>query len=258
MTDIEIVELLTKFKNGDIDEKDALCSIKKDYYEDLTFAKVDHTRKYRNGLPEVIYCEGKTVEQIEKIIASMLDKKCNVFGTRLSKEKYKVLSKVYPNIKYNEIARTMTIIECSYKMFDQSVAIVCAGTSDLFVAEEVYETLCILGVKCQKFYDVGVSGLHRLFDQLDEIQKCSCIISVAGMEGAITSVLGGLVNMPIISVPTSVGYGANFGGVSALLTMLNSCSNGVSVVNIDNGFGAAYFAYTIVNSIENYNERDMV
>ncbi len=250
MTDIEIVELLGKVKAGHISEKEALNHLKKDYYEDLTFAKIDHSRKFRNGLPEVIYCEGKTVNQISKIIQSIVDSGNNVFGTRLDKEKYEELCKEYPSIKYNELARTMSIINHTYKMYDGTVAIVCAGTSDLFVAEEVYETLCILGIKSQKFYDVGVAGIHRLFDVLPEIKECSCIVSVAGMEGAITSVIGGLVNKPIVSVPTSVGYGANFGGVSALLTMLNSCSNGISVVNIDNGFGAAYFAYTIINAIE--------
>lgn len=250
MTDLEIIELLQKVKNNEIDEKIALDYLKKDYYEDLTFAKIDHSRKFRNGAPEVIYCEGKTVGQISKIIEAMTNSNSNVFGTRLDKDKYDILIKQYPNIKYNEIARTMTIINHTYKMYEGSVAIVCAGTSDLFVAEEVYETLCILGVKSQKFYDVGVAGIHRLFDVLPEIKRCSCIVAVAGMEGALSSVIGGLVNVPIVSVPTSIGYGTNFGGVSALLTMLNSCSNGVSVVNIDNGFGAAYFAYTIINAIE--------
>ncbi len=251
MTDLEILEFIKKVKSNEIEEKDAIDFIKKDYYEDLTFAKVDHSRENRNGAPEVIYCEGKSSSQIIKISQAILNNGQNVFGTRLSKEKFLEVSKEVPNIKYNEIARTMTIIQKSYKMYDETVAIVCAGTSDLFVAEEVYETLSILGVKSQKFYDVGVAGIHRLFDCLEDIKKCKIIICVAGMEGALVSVLAGLVNVPVIAIPTSVGYGTGFGGVSALLTMLNSCSNGIATMNIDNGFGGAYFAYTIINSTNN-------
>ncbi len=250
MTDLEILEFIKQVKNNEIDESDALKFIKKDYYEELTFAKVDHTRKDRNGAPEVIYCEGKTSSQIIKIIESIMKSGDNVFGTRLSKEKYLEVAKEYPFIKYNELARTMTIIQKTYKMYDDTVAIVCAGTSDLFVAEEVYETLSILGVKSQKFYDVGVAGIHRLFSCLDEIKKCKVIVCIAGMEGALVSVLAGLVNIPVVAVPTSVGYGTSFEGISALLTMLNSCSNGVATMNIDNGFGGAYFAYTIINTIK--------
>ncbi len=251
MTDLEILEFIKQVKNNEIDDKQAMDFMKKDFYEDLTFAKIDHTRKNRNGSPEVIYCEGKTSNQIIKITEAILKSGENVFGTMLSKEKYLEVVKVYPNIKYNELARTMTIIQKSYKMYDETVAIVCAGTSDLYVAEEVYETLSILGVKSQKFYDVGVAGIHRLFDCLEDIKTCKVIVCVAGMEGALVSVVAGLVNVPVVAVPTSIGYGASFAGVSALLTMLNSCSNGVATMNIDNGFGGAYFAYTIINTIEN-------
>ncbi len=250
MTDVEIIDFIRKVKNSEIDELDAIKFIKKDYYEDLTFAKIDHSRINRNGAPEVIYCEGKTVEQISKIITSILNSKNNVFGTRLSKEKYESLAKIHKGIKYNELSRTMTIIDNTIKMYSSTVAIVCAGTSDMFVAEEAFETLTVLGVKCRRFYDVGVAGIHRLFDVLPSILECDVVICVAGMEGALSSVLGGLINKPIVCVPTSVGYGTSFNGISALLTMLNSCSNGIATVNIDNGFGAGYFAYTIVNSIE--------
>ncbi len=222
----------------------------KDYYEDLSFAKIDHSRKDRNGAPEVIYCEGKTVEQISKITTAMCKKKDNVFGTRLSKEKYEELVKEHKYIKYNELAKTFSITNTAYKLSKHKVAIVCAGTSDMYVAEEVYETLLILGVKSEKFYDVGVAGIHRLFDVLPKIQECSVVIAIAGMEGALPSVLGGLIDKPIVAIPTSVGYGSSFNGLSALLTMLNSCANGIATMNIDNGFGGAYFAYTIINGLE--------
>lgn len=256
MTDVELIEFINKIKNGEIDENDALDFMKKDYYEELSFAKVDHSRNHRNGASEVIYCEGKTVTQISKIITSIAEKGYNVFGTRLSKEKYDELIKIHSNIKYNELARTFSVTNKTYRMSKHKVAIVCAGTSDLFVAEEVYETLLILGVKSEKYYDVGVAGIHRLFASMPHISKCDVVIVVAGMEGALPSVVGGLIDCPIVAIPTSIGYGTNFNGVSALLTMLNSCSNGIATMNIDNGFGGAYFAYTIINALENNNKGD--
>lgn len=250
MNDDEILELLEKVKNNKIDEQTALSFIKKSQYEDLNFAKVDHSRKNRNGYPEVIYCEGKTVSQISSIISSIEQSGNNVFGTRLSIEKYEELRKIHNNLYYNELARTVSIKNNEIKMSNNSVAIITAGTSDIPVSEEAFETLQMLGITSKRFYDVGVAGIHRLFDNLEEIRKSKVIITVAGMEGALASVVGGLVKVPVVAVPTSVGYGASFNGLSSLLTMLNSCASGVSTMNIDNGFGAGYFAGSIINLLE--------
>lgn len=251
MTDNEILKLLKEIKDNKIDEKEALSLIKGNNYEDLEYAKVDHSRKKRNGFPEVIYCEGKTVEQISGIITSISNNGNNVLGTRLSKDKFIELSKIHENLEYNELGRTIKLINNPITMSIESVAIVNAGTSDIPVSEEAYETLCMLGITSVKFYDVGVAGIHRLFDNLDEIKKCKVIITVAGMEGALASVIGGLVSVPVVAVPTSVGYGASFNGLSALLTMLNTCASGVSTMNIDNGFGAGFFCATIIKTFEN-------
>lgn len=250
MTDNEILNLISNIKNSDISEEDALKKIKNTLYEDLSFAKIDHKREHRNGFPEIIYCEGKTSEQISTIITAISKNGNNVFGTRLSKEKFLELEKHHDNLKYNELGRTVTLLNKKIEMSKNSVAILTAGTSDIPVSEEAYETLSVLGISSQKFYDVGVAGIHRLISNLEEIQKSKVIIAVAGMEGALASVIGGLVKVPVVAVPTSVGYGASFNGLSALLTMLNSCASGVCTMNIDNGFGGAYFAATIINTIE--------
>lgn len=218
-------------------------------YENLGFAKVDHHRKNRQGFPEVIYGEGKTKEQILSIIDAIRLKGNDVLVTRISKQKADYILQEHPEFIYNETAQILFWNEntnCE-KPNQGYIAIVCAGTSDLKVAEEAAVTAEALGSEVRRFYDVGVAGIHRLFDNIEQIQQATVSVVVAGMEGALPSVVGGLVSHPVIAVPTSVGYGANFKGLSALLTMLNSCASGISVVNIDNGFGAAYNAVLIDN-----------
>ncbi|WP_414629353.1 nickel pincer cofactor biosynthesis protein LarB [Clostridium drakei] len=214
-------------------------------FKDLGYAKIDNHREIRVGYPEVIYCAGKTVEQIKGIIEFMVTKKNNILGTRASKEVYEAVKSICPKAEYNEEARTITIKNKEMETNSTYISIVTAGTSDIPVAEEAAVTAEIFGNKVERIYDVGVAGIHRLFDRLEIIRQSKVIIVVAGMEGALASVLGGLVDKPVIAVPTSVGYGANFGGLSALLCMLNSCASGISVVNIDNGFGAGYLSSMI-------------
>lgn len=215
-------------------------------YENLGFAKVDHHREQRTGFPEVIYGEGKTAEQIVRIMEAIKAKDNNVLITRIDKEKAEAILEKHPEFIYDETSRLVF-----YKKEKQPVptgsyiAVLCAGTSDLPVAEEAAITAEVMGSEVRRFYDVGVAGIHRLFDQMDEIKQANVSIVVAGMEGALPSVVGGLVAHPVIAVPTSIGYGASFQGLSALLTMLNSCASGISVVNIDNGFGGAYSAVLI-------------
>lgn len=237
--------LLKNVKNDNIKISDALEKLEKLPFSDLGFAKIDNHREIRVGYPEVIYGEGKTIEQVIKILELMNEKKDNILITRCSSEMAEAILNECPKANYNPPGRTITIYNKKLDETDSYIAIVAAGTSDLPVVEEAYETAKILGNKVVKITDVGVAGIHRLFARIDIIRKAKVIIVVAGMEGALASVVGGLVDKPIIAIPTSVGYGANLGGVAALLSMLNSCASGVSVVNIDNGFGGAYNASMI-------------
>ncbi|WP_088104795.1 nickel pincer cofactor biosynthesis protein LarB [Halalkalibacter urbisdiaboli] len=215
-------------------------------YENLGFAKVDHHREKRQGFPEVVYGEGKTREQILAIVQAIRSNGNSVLVTRISEDKASHILKEFPEFTYHEIAQILFWREEQSTVPKEGyIAIVCAGTSDLKVAEEAAITAEALGSNVRRFYDVGVAGIHRLFNHIEEIQQATVSVVVAGMEGALPSVVGGLVSHPILAVPTSVGYGANFNGLSALLTMLNSCASGISVVNIDNGFGAAYNAVLI-------------
>lgn len=241
----DIKQLLQDLKDGHISVDEAMLELKKEPFKDIDFAKVDMHRKIRQGASEVIYGEGKTAEQILNISQTMLDdeQKC-ILITRLSAEKAEIIAKKL-DIKYNEIARCGVIGEISEPDGIGNIVIACAGTSDLYVAEEAAITAEVHGNKVIRLYDVGVSGLHRLFAHIDELMNASVVVAIAGMEGALASVLGGLVDCPLIAVPTSVGYGANFGGLSALLSMLNSCASGSAVVNIDNGFGAGFMASRI-------------
>lgn len=241
----DIKQLLQNLKDGHISVDDAMLELKKEPFKDIDFAKVDMHRKIRQGASEVIYGEGKTAEQILNISQTMLDngQKC-ILITRLSAEKAEAIAKKL-DIKYNEIARCGVIGEIPEPDGIGNIVIACAGTSDLYVAEEAAITAEVHGNKVIRLYDVGVSGLHRLFAHVDELMNASVVVAIAGMEGALASVLGGLVDCPLIAVPTSVGYGANFGGLSALLSMLNSCASGSAVVNIDNGFGAGFMASRI-------------
>jgi len=209
---------------------------------DLGFAKLDIDRQRRRGFPEVIYCPGKAREYLKKICREFLKNKQDLLLTRLDKKTFTYLKKSLPRLKYNPLARIAFILQKPKDIKKGLVVVVSAGTSDIPVAEEAVVTLEVMGNKVQKVYDVGVAGVHRVIGSLEIIRKAQVIIVVAGMEGALASLVSGLVSCPVIAVPTSCGYGANFGGLSALLTMLNSCSPGVTVVNIDNGFGAGYFA----------------
>jgi NCAIR mutase (PurE)-related protein len=244
----EIKVLLEGVKDNKIDIEEALEKLEDLPFKDLGFAMIDNHRELRVGYPEVIYCEGKTVDQVRDIVKFMLTKNNNILGTRANEEMYNAVKEIYEEAEYNKLGRTITIKQKEQPCAESYIAIVAAGTSDLPVVEEAFETAKILGNNVLKVNDVGVAGIHRLFSKLDVIRGAKVVIVIAGMEGALASVIGGLVDKPVIAVPTSVGYGANFGGVSALLSMLNSCASGVSVVNIDNGFGAAYNA-SIINKL---------
>lgn len=244
----EIKVLLKGVKDNKINIEEALEELEDLPFKDLGFAIVDNHREIRVGYPEVIYCAGKTIDQVRDIVKFMLTKNNNILGTRATEEMYNAVKEICDEAEYNKLGRTITIKKKEQAITDSYIAIVAAGTSDLPVVEEAYETAKILGNKVIKVIDVGVAGIHRLFSKLDVIRAAKVVIVIAGMEGALASVIGGLVDKPVIAVPTSVGYGANFGGVSALLSMLNSCASGVSVVNIDNGFGAAYNA-SIINKL---------
>ncbi|AND83375.1 nickel pincer cofactor biosynthesis protein LarB [Clostridium tyrobutyricum] len=248
MNSENIKKLFEKVKQGSMSVEDAVERLKDLPFKDLGYAKIDNSREMRVGYPEVIYCAGKTVAQVKGIVEAMMDNKDNILGTRATKEQYEAVKKICPKAKYNEQARIITIKNKKIEMSKTYIAVVTAGTSDIPVSEEAALTAEIFGEKVERIYDVGVAGIHRLFSKLELIRGAKVVIVIAGMEGALASVVGGLVNKPVIAVPTSIGYGANFNGLSALLSMLNSCASGVSVVNIDNGFGAAYLA-SIINRL---------
>jgi pyridinium-3,5-biscarboxylic acid mononucleotide synthase len=215
------------------------------HYEELGFAKVDHHRQRRKGFPEVIYCEGKTPAQIAKIAQAIWANGHNVLATKADRKAFIAVRKVLKKASYHETARVITAIKDQRPKIKDQIAIITAGTADLPVAEEAAVTAEFLGLKVNRMFDVGVAGIHRLIKNLPSIKESKVVIVVAGMEGALPSVVGGLIDKPIIAVPTSVGYGSSFKGLAALLTMLNSCAPGIAVVNIDNGFGAAVMAYYI-------------
>lgn len=243
---MDIRDLLEKVKNDDIEIDLAMDKLKNLPYEDIGYANIDHHRQIRNGYPEVIYCEGKSDEHILGIIKKMNEKGSNILGTRCKKETYEKVKDLYPNCEYEELSRILKIKNKPIKTLGKGkIVVVTGGTSDIPVADEAYYTAKFLGNDVERVYDVGVAGIHRLLNKMNILSSARVLIVVAGMEGALPSVVGGLVDVPVIAVPTSVGYGANFGGLSALLTMLNSCASGISVVNIDNGFGAGYLAATI-------------
>jgi NCAIR mutase (PurE)-related protein len=241
---MEVEDLLLRVKDGSLSIKDASSEIKKSMYEDFGYAKLDYNRKDRSGFDEVIFCMGKADEYLIKIVGSLIERNHRVLGTRASQEQYDLLKTYYPLLQYDSVSRVIKYDEMNNEL-EGNIVVCCAGTADIPVAEEASQTAEFFNSKVDRIFDIGVSGIHRVFDNLERINKANCIICIAGMEGALSSVLGGLVSVPIISVPTSIGYGANFGGLSALLTMINSCANGISVVNIDNGYGAGYIATQI-------------
>lgn len=221
-----------------------------DSFAELGFAKLDLSRKNRTGMPETVYCAGKTKEQLAKILKTFAEQKIAVLGTRCSQEQADFVKTEGLVIEYDECSKTLILKSGTMAQLKGRIAVCTGGTADLPVAEEAARTAEFFGAKVDRFYDVGVAGIHRLFAKLEEIRKAEIIIAVAGMEGALAGVLAGLVEAPVIAVPTSVGYGASFNGLSALLTMLNSCAEGISVVNIDNGFGAAVTACKILRRIK--------
>ncbi len=241
---MEVQEVLAKVKNGSLSIEEAERHLKRQPFEDLGYAKLDTHRKIRSGFAEVIFCSGKADEHLIRIVGKLYEEEGEVFGTRASKEQYEMLRRIYPKLQYDKISRIIKI-EKDGKEKAGKIAVCTAGTADIAVAEEAAQTAEYFGSNVERIYDVGVSGLHRLLARLDQIQSANCVIAIAGMEGALASVIGGLVDKPVIAVPTSVGYGANMHGLSALLTMINSCANGIAVVNIDNGYGAGYMATQI-------------
>ncbi len=244
---MELQELLTKVASGEVSTEDAYEQLKTLPYENVgNYACLDHHRKIRTGFPEVVFCQSKVPEQCAEIFQHLYEHNGLVLGTRASAEHYAAVKAVLPEAVYHEQARCITVGEP--KELVGNVAVCTAGTTDIPVAEEAAITATMCGANVQRYYDVGVSGIHRLLDRVDAIRQANCVIAIAGMEGALASVIGGLVDAPVVAVPTSIGYGANFGGISALLAMLNSCAAGTSVVNIDNGFGAGYMAAKINQS----------
>lgn len=237
--------LLENVKNGNINIDSAVESLKTLPFEDLGFAKIDNHRNLRSGYPEVIYCPGKTAKQIQSIMHGLLKKNSNIMATKASEEIFSAVKEIAIDAVYYEVAKIIAVRRDIPEISEKTIGIVSAGTSDIPIAEEAAITAEIMGNRVKRIYDVGVAGIHRLFANMEDLTSANVLVVVAGMEGALASVTGGLVNKPVIAVPTSVGYGANFAGLSALLTMLNSCALGVSVVNIDNGFGAGYLASMI-------------
>jgi len=249
MTRDAILALLKQVEDGNLRSADALEKLSNLPFEDAGFAKIDHHRSLRLGLPEVIYAAGKTPEQVAEIFARMAIAGGDVIATRASIAAWDAVKQMVPEAEYHAEARIIGLRQPGAASNAGIVAVLCAGTSDIPVAEEAAVTAEYLGVKVERVYDVGVAGLHRLLAQRKTLKEARVVIVCAGMEGALPSVVGGLVAAPVIAVPTSVGYGAAFGGLTALLGMLNSCAPNVSVVNIDNGFGAAYVAAMMLRSI---------
>ena len=245
VTTADAIDLLKRFRDGKISLTDALGAFQAPPVADLGFAQVDTHRALRKGFPEVIYGAGKTARQVVEIAAKIRQREARLLITRLDDAQAAAVLKKFKAARHHKIARCVTIDQNPLPKRPGAVAVVCAGTSDLPVAEEAAVTADIMGNRVERVYDVGVAGLHRLLGKLELIRQAHAVIVVAGMEGALPSVVAGLISRPIIAVPSSVGYGANFGGLTPLLGMLNSCSSGVTVVNIDNGFGAAYAASQI-------------
>lgn len=246
MTKKEMERILTAVRSGAMGVGHALEQMQEMPYKDLEYAKVDYHRELRNGFPEVIYSPGKSLEQIQGIVADMLAcTKGNILASRADEQVYAAIRELTEDAVYYKDARSVVVKRQEYPVSEEYIAVVTAGTSDIPVAEEAAVTAMVMGNAVRRLYDVGVAGIHRLLDNVEVINGARVIIVVAGMEGALASVVGGLTDKPVIAVPTSIGYGANFGGISALLGMLTSCASGIGVVNIDNGFGAACMASKI-------------
>ena len=241
---MDIKDILESVKDGTLGISEAETMLRKKPFEDIGVAKLDLQRELRSGFPEVVYCQGKASDHLKMIFKTLCEKNGEVLGTRADAAQADVIMSIYPQAVYDPVSRILKI-EKTDKQHSGCIAVCSAGTADIPVAEEAAQTAEFFGRNVERIYDVGVSGIHRLLSQTDKFSAANCVVAVAGMEGALASVIGGLVSCPVIAVPTSVGYGANFGGLSALLTMINSCANGIAVVNIDNGFGAGYMATQI-------------
>jgi NCAIR mutase (PurE)-related protein len=248
MNSQRVTELLRDVRNGRQSIEAALRQLQSLAIHNLDFARVDGHRSLRKGFPEVIYCEGKTPKQVVAIARKILQHNENLLATRAGKQTYRAIRRAFPKARYHEAARAITVVKKPIPKRAGTIAVLCAGTTDIPVAEEAAVTADIMGNRVKKYYDVGVAGIHRLLAVHEELFDANVLIVVAGMEGALPSVVGGLVDKPVIAVPTSVGYGASFGGIAALLAMLNSCASGVTVVNINNGFGAGYAA-SLINQL---------
>lgn len=243
-------KLLESYRNGSISEDEALAYLKHLPFEDMSFAKVDHHRELRWGFPEVIFCQGKTPVQVAAIARSIVDRGSSLLATRADTDAFDAVSRAIPEARYNGEARTISLLKNAPVLLRGRVLVATAGTADLPVAAESLETGKMLGLDISMAQDIGVAGIHRVMHHRDEILAAAVIIVVAGMEGALASVIAGMVTAPVIAVPASTGYGAAFGGLAPLLGMLNSCVPGVAVMNIDNGFGAAFLAFKILKTLE--------
>ena len=241
---MEVLEVLKKVQKNELSPEEAREYLRRQPYEELGYAKLDTHRKLRSGFGEVVFCSGKSLEHLLGIYKKLYEEEGEVLGTRASAEQYEFVKAQIPQVEYDPLSRILKI-ERKDKERIGKIAVCTAGTADIPVAEEAAQTAEFFGSRVERIYDVGVSGIHRLLDRVELIQSANCVVAVAGMEGALASVLGGLVDKPVIAVPTSVGYGANMNGLSALLTMINSCANGIAVVNIDNGYGAGYISAQI-------------
>lgn len=240
---METREILEGIKAGTMTPEEAEQLFRRQPFEEMGFAKLDYHRKLRSGFPEVVFCQGKADEHLRSIYQKLYEAEGEAFGTRANPHQYDVVREILPCVAYDPVSHILKIEKDKPRI--GKIAVCTAGTADIPVAEEAAQTAEFFGSNVERIYDVGVSGLHRLLSRLEVIQSANCVIAVAGMEGALASVIGGLVDKPVIAVPTSVGYGASMHGLSALLTMINSCANGIAVVNIDNGYGAGYMAAQI-------------
>ncbi len=241
---MEVLEILNKVRQKELSPEEAREYLRRQPFEELGYAKLDTHRKLRSGFGEVVFCSGKSLEHLLGIYKKLYEEEGEVLGTRATAQQYEYVKAQLPQVEYDPLSRILKI-EKKDKERIGKIAVCTAGTADIPVAEEAAQTAEFFGSRVERIYDVGVSGIHRLLDRVELIQSANCVVAVAGMEGALASVLGGLVDKPVIAVPTSVGYGANMNGLSALLTMINSCANGIAVVNIDNGYGAGYISTQI-------------
>ena len=245
MNESRLREILGHLKSGRIEINDVLDQLRGFPLEELSYATLDTQREVRTGYPEVVYCGGKTPQQVRGILEVMVRRDSPILATRADEERYAAVRDLSPDLRFDPVSRTITRMSVGAPASSRPVAVVTAGTSDIPVAEEAAVTAEVFANRVERVYDVGIAGLHRLLNRLTVIREATVIVAVAGMEGALPSVLAGLVDAPVVAVPTSVGYGASFGGLAALLGMLTSCAAGVAVVNIDNGFGAGYLASLI-------------